>query len=91
MATGTGGVIRGNRNAKIVEYGFFAQRLACGGIQILPFPVLGAMNQRPVNYDTFIGGVTENLKNLLRRNADNYSTKSPSSNYTGFSGTGETY
>lgn len=29
-------------------------------------PVLGAMNQRPVNYDTFIGGVTDNLKNLLR-------------------------
>ncbi len=29
-------------------------------------PTLGAMNQRPVNYDTFMGGLTENLKNLLR-------------------------
>lgn len=50
-------------------------------------PVLGAMNQRPVNYDTFIGGVTENLKNLLRSGG----SKSSSPSYSGFSGTGETY
>jgi hypothetical protein len=43
-------------------------------------PVLGAMNQRPVNYDTFIGGVTENLKNLLRGSGESSSKPSISRN-----------
>ncbi|MCG3771836.1 MAG: hypothetical protein JW384_03032 [Nitrosomonadaceae bacterium] len=51
-------------------------------------PVLGAMNQKPVNYDMFAGGVTKNLQELLRAygggKVENYVDK----NYSGRTASG---
>lgn len=67
-------------------------RGASEGLYRSMVPVLGAMNQRPVNYDTFIGGVTENLKGLLRGiDFGGSSGKSfADSSYGGFGGLGKT-
>jgi hypothetical protein len=44
VATGAGRVVRGDGNAEVVEDGLLAQRLLGVGIEVLPLPVLGAMD-----------------------------------------------
>jgi hypothetical protein len=44
VATVAGGFVRGDRNAEVIDDGLFAQRLLGLGIQVFPFPVLGAVD-----------------------------------------------
>jgi hypothetical protein len=44
VAAVAGGFVRGDRNAEVVDDGLLAQRLLGLGIEVFPFPVLGAVD-----------------------------------------------